>query len=312
MGEAVMQSQAAPSGEQWTLSSGEHEAVVVEVGGGLRAYRAGGVQVLDGFGVDEVCPGSAGQVLIPWPNRIRDGRYTFQGTAYQLTITEPPRHNAIHGLVNWSRWHVVRSAADTLTIEYDLPAQPGYPWTLAVRTTWSLGERGLRADHTATNVSATACPFGFSVHPYVLVPGVPVNDLLMHVPARNRLLLDGRMLPIGAARVAGGEFDFTEPRRLGEQILDVAFGDVVHDADGGSAVTLSTSDGRGVRVWADHNFGWWQIFTADTLGGERYRRGVAVEPMTCPPDAFRSGRDLIVLEPGQTWQGTWGLSPIRG
>lgn len=310
MGEAVVRSQAAPSGEQWTLQAGEHEAVVVEVGGGLRAYRVGGVDVLDGFGADQICPASAGQILAPWPNRIRDGRYQFTGTAYQLTLTEPARHNAIHGLVNWSRWHATASSAEHLTLEYDLPAQPGYPWTLAMRTTWSLGANGLRAEHSATNLAATPCPFGFSVHPYVYLPGVPVAELLLHVPARNRLLLDGRMLPIGAARVAGTEFDFSEPRRIGGLVLDVAFGDVQRDPDGGSAVTLSTSDGRGVRVWADPGFGWWQVFTADTLGGERYRRSVAVEPMTCPPDAFRSGRDLIVLEPGQTWKGAWGLSPF--
>jgi aldose 1-epimerase len=133
------------------------------------------------------------------------------------------------------------------------------------------------------------------------------------VPARSRLLLDGRLLPIGAARVAGTEYDFTQARPIGALELDTAFGDLVRDADGPDApteVTLSTSDGRGVAIWADAGFGWWQIFTSDTLGGGRRRRSVAVEPMTCPPDAFRSGRDLITLEPGQTWHGTWGIRPL--
>lgn len=315
-----------PSGAQWAIKSGDHEAIVVEVGGGLRAYRVAGVDVLDGYAEDEMCPASAGQILAPWPNRIRDGRYVFGEESRQLTLTEPAKHNAIHGLVNWSRWRSAMSddaaaaeggdggnkehGADVLALTYELPPQPGYPWPLALRTSWSVGAAGLRADHAVTNLAATPCPFGFSVHPYVRVPGVAIEDLVVHVPGRNRLLVDGRMLPIGAARVAGGEFDFTEPRRLGAAVLDTAFGDIVRDPDGGSAVTLTAPDGRGLRVWADAVFGWWQLFTADTLPGERFRRSVAVEPMTCPPDAFRSGRDLVVLAPGQTWHGSWGIAPL--
>jgi aldose 1-epimerase len=213
-------------------------------------------------------------------------------------------------VVNWVRWHVGAEATDAVTIEYDLPPLPGYPWALALRTTWSVGEHGLRAEHRVVNGSATPGPFGFSVHPYLIVPGVPVSELSAHVPARSRLLVDGRLLPIGAARVAGTEFDFTEPRKLGDAELDMAFGDVIPDPDGGSAATLTTPDGRGVKVWADESFRWWQLFTSDTLPGPRHRRAVAIEPMTCPPDAFRSGRDLITLEPGQPWQATWGITPL--
>jgi len=316
-----------PSGAQWTITAGDHEAVVVEVGGGLRSYRVAGTDVVDGFAENEMCPASAGQILAPWPNRIRDGRYVFAGESRQLTLTEPAKHNAIHGLVNWSRWRPAKSAAegpagvagqevaeqegvDMLSLEYDLPPQPGYPWALSLHTTWSVGPGGLRADHAVTNLATTPCPFGFSVHPYLLVPGVTIEDLFVQLPARSRLLVDGRLLPIGAARVAGGEFDFTEPRRIGAAVLDTAFGDLIRDPDGGSAVTLSTSDGRGVKLWADAAFGWWQLFTSDTLPGERFRRSVGVEPMTCPPDAFRSGRDLIVLEPAQTWRGAWGITKL--
>jgi len=297
----------SPSGEQWTITADGHEAVIVEVGGGLRSYRAPGRDAIDSYAEDELCPAGAGQILAPWPNRIRDGRYTFAGTAHQLSLTEPVRHNALHGLVNWSRWHVVSAAVGELTVEYDLPPQPGYPWPLRLQTTWRVGADGLRADHAVTNLGDQPCPFGFSVHPYVFVPSTPIEDLAIQVPAHSRLLVDGRLLPIGAARVAGTEYDFTQPRRLGGLVLDTAFGEVVR-GDEGSAVSLTAPDGRSVRVWADTNFGWWQVFSSDTLTGARYRRSLAVEPMTCPPDAFRSGRDLIVLEPGQTWRGSWGVA----
>ena len=299
----------APSGTQWTIAADGHEAVVVEVGGGLRAYRQDGVDHVDGYAEDEICPGSAGQILAPWPNRIRDGAYRFDERTYQLDLTEPARHNAIHGLVNWSAWQLVEAAPDAVTLGYDLPPTPGYPWALRLRTRWSVGADGLRAEHEVTNRSGEPAPFGFSVHPYLRLPKAAVEEVSMRVPARTRVLLDSRLLPVAATEVAGTEYDYTEPRAIGAAVLDLAFGDLVRDDDGGSSVTLAAPDGSAVHIWADRAFGWWQVFTGDTLTGERYRRSVAVEPMTCPADAFRSGRDLIVLAPGETWRGAWGIRP---
>jgi aldose 1-epimerase len=300
----------APSGTQWTLQAAGQRAVVVEVGGGLREYQVDGVDVLLGYGLDEVCPGSAGKVLAPWPNRIRDGRYSFGGDVHQLALTEPDRHNAIHGLVNWVRWRRVEGTGSSVTLEYDNVPQPGYRWPLTLRTTWSLGPDGLACEHTVTNTGAEPCPFGLATHPYLQVPGAQVDDLLLRVPGRSRLLLDGRLLPIGATKVADGEYDFTEARAIGELVLDTAFGDLIRDDDGRSSVTLTTAEGRGLRVWADRGFNWWQVFTSDTLAPPRHRRAVAIEPMTCPPDAFRSGRDVIVIGPGETWRGTWGIRSV--
>ncbi|ROT34035.1 aldose 1-epimerase family protein [Micromonospora sp. HM5-17] len=300
------------SGAQWTISADGHEAVVVEVGGGLRAYRAKGVDYVDAYGEDELPAGAAGQILAPWPNRIRDGRYTFGGRSLQLPLTEPERHTALHGLVNWLPWRLVSQRSDSLVIRCEMPAQLGYPWPLEFQAEWRVGADGLRAEHQVTNVGREPCPFGFSVHPYLQLPGVAVDDLLLRVPGRSRLLLDGRLLPIGAVKVAGGEYDFTTPRRIGPAVLDVAFGDLDPDQvdENGSSVTLVSPDSSAsVSIWADPSFGWWQVFTGDTLSGERHRRSVAVEPMTCPPDAFRSGKDVIVLEPGQTWRAVWGIRP---
>jgi aldose 1-epimerase len=300
----------APSGTQWMIESAGHRAVVVEVGGGLREYVVDGTEVLSGYGVEEVCPASAGKVLAPWPNRIRDGRYSFGGEVHQLPLTEPTRHNAIHGLVSWVRWRRVDGTDSSVTVEHDVVPQPGYRWPLTLRTTWSVGPDGLTAAHSATNTGREPCPFGLATHPYLRVPGTKIEELSLRVPGRSRLLVDGRMLPIGAAKVTAGEYDFTEARVIGALELDTAFGELEHDADGRSAVTLTAADGRGVQVWADGQFNWWQVFTGDTLPPARYRQSVAIEPMTCPPDAFRSGRDLIVIEPGQTWQATWGIKPL--
>jgi aldose 1-epimerase len=297
---------AALCGAQWTIASGGHEAVLVEIGGGLLAYRVDGVDVLDGYQPDELCPGYAGKVLAPWPGRIRDGRYSF-GQPQQVSLTEPPRHVALHGLVCWVPWRLVAQAPESVTVECLLVAQPGYPWPVLLRTTWSVGADGLRARHEATNLGREPCPFGLGVHPYLRLGDGPVDEWTLQVPGRSRLLLDSRLLPIGAAKVAGTELDYTEPRRIGPAVLDVTFGDLPADA-ADSAVTLSTAQ-RSLQVWADAGFRWWQVFSGDTLDAARARRSLAVEPMTCPPDAFRSGRDVLTLAPGQTWTGAWGIRP---
>ncbi len=301
---------SAISGTQWSIESDGHRALLAEVGGVLRGYTAGDREIVDGFSADEISPASSGQILAPWPNRIRDGHYTFEGQPYQLALTEPDRHNAIHGLTNWSRWRAAEKTADSVTLEFDLPPQIGYPWSLTLRTRWTVGADGLRCDQEVTNTSGANAPWGYSVHPYLQLTGVAVEDILLKVPGKTRVLADSRLLPIGAVKVAGTEYDYSEPRRIGDAVLDTTFGDLDYHPDGGSAVTISAPGSLAqVEVWGDANFKWWQVFTGDTLHGERFRRSVAIEPMTCPPDAFRSGRDLLVLAPGQTWSASWGIKP---
>ncbi|GAA2892262.1 aldose 1-epimerase [Actinoplanes cyaneus] len=303
-----MTDRAAKSGVQWSIEADGRSAVLAEVGGTLRSFSSGGDELLDGFGPDEISPGSAGQILAPWPNRIRDGRYTFQEQTYQLALSEAARHNAIHGLVNWSRWHATEQTPSSVTLEFDLPPQVGYPWGLTLRTHWSVSADGLRCVQDVVNTSESDAPWGYSVHPYLRLPGVSVDDTVLRVPARTRLLADNRLLPLGAVKVAGTEFDYSEPRKIGAAILDTTFGDIDFGPDGITEVVLAGPDPDAkITVWADDKFKYWQVFTGDTLHGERHRRSVAVEPMTCPPDAFRSGRDLIVLAPGETWTTSWGI-----
>ncbi|NIL55936.1 aldose 1-epimerase family protein [Salinispora arenicola] len=302
--------QRSPSGAQWTIAAAGHEAVVVEVGGGLRTYRVEGVDQLDGYASDELCPDSAGQVLAPWPNRIRDGRYHFGGRDLQLSISDPAHDAAFHGLVNWVPWRLLERSTDAVTLGYELAPTPGYPWSLRLRSRWCVGADGLRAEHEVTNSGGEPAPFGLAAHPYLRVPDVSVDDAVLRLPARSRLQVDARQLPIAECSVVGTEYDWTVPRRIGRAVLDHTFGDIVRDGDGGSAVDLTARDGGvGTRVWADGQFRWWQVFTGDTRPGSRRRRSVALEPMTCPPDAFRSGRDLITLRPGDTWRGAWGVRP---
>ena len=300
--------QIPPTGVQYEISSGDHRAVVVEVGGGLRIYSVAGQEILDGYREEELPPGGAGQILAPWPNRLRDGKYHWHGADYQLALSEPAHGNAIHGLVRWLPWQPVSVEPDRVTLACQLNPTPGYPWRLELTTTWSFGAAGLVAEHTATNLGDSAAPFGLGAHPYLHPPGAGVDDVVLMVPADRRLVVDGRKLPLAAPLVAGTEWDFREGRRIGGAQLDTTFGGDV--PGGGSAVALSTVDGsRRVLVWADAAFRWWQVFTGDALPEPRRRRAVAVEPMTCPPDGYRSGHGVVTLEPGGTWRGSWGITP---
>src|SRR6185295_9140836 len=154
---AIMGTIRPASGDQWTIESGDHRAVVVEVGGGLRSYSYGDWPVLDGYAEDEVAPGAAGQILAPWPNRIRDGKYAFAGQAYALALSEPDRLNAAHGLVRWVPWQAVSSASDRVELACLLAAQASYPWNVRLTITWSVSADGLRAEFTATNLSSEPC-----------------------------------------------------------------------------------------------------------------------------------------------------------
>jgi len=292
-----------PSGEQVELVFGEQRAVIVSVGAGLRTYSLGERPILDGYGADELCPSGRGQLLAPWPNRVEDGSYEFDGHLRQLPLNEPDRRNAIHGLVRWSHWSVVDQAADRVAFEHLLYPQPGYPFALELRAEYSLGEEGLSVRIEATNAGSEAAPFGAGWHPYLAVESDLVDGVELHVPAASVLVANERGLPVRSAAVADEGLDFREARQIGPARLDHCFTELERDGRGRAAARMGTT-----TLWVDESFPYLMVFSGDGLPDVE-RRSVAVEPMTCAPNAFRSGEGLIRLEPGQAHAGCWGISP---
>jgi aldose 1-epimerase len=298
----------APSGEQITTVAGDQQAVVVEVGGGLRSYSVGGRDLVDGYSADEMSSSGRGQVLIPWPNRLQDGTYDFDGQRHQLPLNEPERHNAIHGLVRWAPWTIVEREPDRVTMEHVLYPQPGYPFSLRIRIEYGLSHGGLKVRTTATNIGSDACPYGSGAHPYLTLGTASINRLELRAPARTVLLSDERGLPIVAQAVEGTAYDFRKLRRIDSTVLDHAFTDFERDHDGLARVELRDPDNKTqVSLWVDQSYPYLMLFTGDPLANVR-RRSLAVEPMTCPPNAFRTGDSLIRLEPGSSVAGTWGIA----
>ena len=281
-----------PSGEQWVLRGGGYQATVVSVGGGLRDLTYDGRPVLLGYGEDEAAHAGLGQHLFPWPNRITDGQYTFEGADQQLYLTEPARQNAIHGLTRWANWVRLDDGSDSATVVagHRLHGQPGYPHQLDLRITYHLTDR-LTVTATATNIGGTSAPYGYGAHPYLSV-GRVIDDCVLEFSAADRLEVSAdRMAPVGLTPVDGSPYDFSTGRLIGSTSIDNAFTGLAAEW----TVSLTDPD-SGARSVLTSDTPWMQLFTGEAVG----RTALAVEPMTCPPDAFRTGQDLVVLKPGDS------------
>jgi aldose 1-epimerase len=300
----------AATGDQWVIGHGHQRAVITEVGATLRSFTFEDRTVIDGFGPGDWSQEGRGQVLAPWPNRLGDGRYSFEEVDAQAPLNDLPANNAIHGLVRWMPWRMVGRAQNRVSLALELRPSPAYPFALGLTIEYRLGRDGLTVVTDADNLGPTDAPFGLGFHPYLTV-GTPTVDLVrLKVPAERILITDDRGLPTGRGPVAGTEFDFNQGRLIGVTKLDTAFTDLRRGADGRARFELDHPDGAGgITLWTDERFGYLMIYTGDTLDADHRRRSVAVEPMSCPPDAFRSGIDLAVVRPGGRWTGSWGMTP---
>ncbi|MGH7487515.1 MAG: aldose 1-epimerase family protein [bacterium] len=299
-----------PSGEQWTLRFGDQQAVVVEVGGGLRSYEAAGRPVLDGYAVDEMCSGGRGQVLVPWPNRLGDGRYTFAGRTLQLPLSEPARRNAIHGLVRWLPWQLKDRDPTHVTVTLTLRPQPGYPFHLRVEVDYSLSDDGLRVVVSATNVGPDALPYAAGHHPYLTLGENLVDTASIELAASKVIEVDERGLPVRLMDVEATDLDFRRRRTIGPTALDTAFGGLERDQAGRAWLRMQSRDGQQqVGLWMEPAYEFVMLYTGDHLEDPaRRRRGLAVEPMTAPPNALASGDGLITLGPSQSHMSAWGIT----
>jgi aldose 1-epimerase len=298
-----------PSGHQYTISYGTSQAQVTQVGATLRSYTVDGRDVIDGFGIEQRAADGRGQVLAPWPNRLADGQYRYGDRDHQAPLNEPSRHGAIHGLVRWLDWAPVAHHSTSVTLSCAVRPQPGYEWQLDLQLTYALDARGLSVTCRAINADTVTAPFGVGFHPYLTLGTTSIENLHLTVPASSYLAADAAPDEPVMADVAGTPWDFSQPRRIGSTELDTAYGGLIHGDDRLAVARLEDpAHGRSVQLWVDEAYRYLMVYTADRVSQpERRRAAVAVEPMTCPPNALRSGADLIELAPGESWQASWGL-----
>jgi aldose 1-epimerase len=296
----------ALSGQQYTIRSGEHEATVAEVGASLRRYVWRGDDVTLSYGEHEIAPAACGAVLVPWPNRLRGGRFSFDGVVYQLPLTEPDKGNAIHGLARWERWSAQTFEPASVTLGIDIVPQKGWPFEVRVDVTYALtADGGLTVTASASNSGSRRAPFGAGFHPYLSLHGQPVEDMTLLIPAAQRLVTDEAQVPSGVEPVAGTAYDFRNGRQVGDTRLDDGFTGLSF-VDRRGIAEVRAPDG-GAQLWFDANFQYLQVFTREAEGEES---AIAIEPMTCPANAFNSGDGVILLDPGSEWSGSWGIIPL--
>lgn len=322
------------SGTQFTLESGDYRAVVASVGATLRSLTHAGRNLVIPFDAEEIRPAYRGANLAPWPNRLADGAYSYNGEHHQVPINEVDRMTALHGLVLWNEWELRAQTSDSVTLGATVEPQAGYPHRLDLAALFELTAAGLHWRITATNLGTGTAPYGVAPHPYLVAGPGTVDTWTLELPAAQILqVTPDRLLPTELANVAthdGGYFDFQHPRILGATKVDHAYtalspategslarggadadGDGVSQSEPETEVRLVAGDGSGVLMrWNPRTLPWVQIHTADTAFPETNRIGLAVEPMTCPPDAFNSGTDLIALGAGEQHEASWVIAAL--
>lgn len=291
----------SPTGIQVYLSHGDVTAQISQVGASLRALRVGGVDIVPPYPLDQPAPSASGVVLVPWPNRVRDGRWSDDGTERQLAISEPKLHNASHGLLRFAPYEIDQTDA-AATLRAMVVPQTGYPYLIETSVTYLLTAAGVHITHTLTNRSSTPAPVALGIHPFITIGDVDPHDLVLRVDAATAFETDERSLPIGT-RTA-------DPRlrdgvRLGDVTLDTGLTDLSRDGDGVVRHTLTAPDGRRVTLWQGEGFDYAQVFTTTKYPGQPV--ALAIEPMTAPADALNSGLGIRRLAPDETWTLRWGI-----
>jgi aldose 1-epimerase len=299
------------TGAQYEIQAGDYRAWVTELGAGLRRLSHEGKALITGFEPDELPPHGAGQLLSPWPNRIDGGKYEFGGRTYQLELSEAARGNAIHGLTRWAPWKPAAHISDEITLTHLLLARPGFPFCLELSVSYRLdAAEGLRVAATATNVGQRPAPYGTGCHPYLTTGAALIDGCELQLPAAQWLPADDRGIPTGHPKdVTGSAFDFRTRRPIIDAKFDHALTGLSRDESGRAWARLA-DDRVELGLWAGPGYDWLQVFTGDPLEPEHRRRALAIEPMTCPPNAFVTGDDLLTLAPADSVTHTWGISVL--
>ena len=293
---------------EYAIRAGDYTAVITARGAAVRELRHRERDLVVPFPAGGPNPDFRGVIVAPWPNRIPDGKYTFDGADYRVPVNEPGRDCALHGFTPELDWRLESQTDSGVVLSSAIEPTPGYPFALTLTAMYSLDGDGLHTTVAAANVGERAAPYGVCPHPYLLAGPAPLDEWSLEVPARTFLeVTPDRLLPLTTRPVAGHGYDFRASRAIGSTEIDHAFTDVAFEGDGRACVVVRDPGGTGVGMSWDQDLPWLQLYTGDKEPPLPNRLGLAVEPMTCPPDAFNSGTDLVRLEPGARHKESWSI-----
>lgn len=280
----------------FTLSRGEYRCGIHAQGASLVSLAFQGKEFIPEPPENGPFQAYHGSIIAPWPNRVRDGMYSFQGAQFELETNEESTGNALHGYSAGLDWDCLDSTTDSVTLGTTVGGTSGYPWQIQVKATYQLDNQGLNLRISASNLSSKDAPFGLAFHPYFLIPGAISSNLKLRTSAKTVVIPDeDRLLPLVEKRVERTPFDFREGRSADLAFLDHAFSEFEWDKNGYTSADVYLESSYRLRISWDSTLSWLQLHRP--LDPNK-QPSLVVEPMTCPPDALNSGRDLVLLAPG--------------
>lgn len=260
-----------------------------------------GQKVLDGNETEELLKDDflcKGDFLAPFPNRVCDGVYTFEGETYQLYPNETDRGHALHGFLMKKACTLISAKADELGALAVFQTRiskgefQGYPFDLEMTLQFTLKERSLDIEITAKNIGTSKAPYGIGWHPY-LTANKKIDDCHLHIPARKimEIRTDKELIPTG--ELVENEFG-SKLRIIGETELDTCFTDLIDH----------TVRFENIELFMDESMNFFQSYTPDD------RMSIALEPMSCAPDAFNNNLGLIALAPQESISHKFGIKLV--
>jgi aldose 1-epimerase len=288
-----------------TGAGGGSAAVVSPVGAALRRLDVAGRSLIEPTVHSERAPGLAGALLAPWPNRVEGGRWWLGSREQRFTETEPGTGHALHGLLADREFAIAARTDGSVELTAAIDPEPGYPFALRVAVTYRLTDRGVDAEITIRNRDAASAPVAVGIHPYLRLGARDAQELSIDLDAEWAYHLDATEIPRHRFAVEGTAWDLRGGRPVTEVPRHATF---EHGAASNLDRVLRAPDGDRVTVWADEAFRWTQLYVMDDFAADDGRRtAVAVEPMTAPPNALRTGIGLRWLDADEEWTLCWGI-----
>jgi aldose 1-epimerase len=270
------------------------------------------VDIVYGYGSKRGCDGGMGDILSPFPGRVKDGRYCFEGNYYNLSGFQENNGYPLHAFVRELNWYVKKTAENSITSTLDVKSgdfkKNGYPFSLKYKIIYTLGENSLDVETEVKNIGDKTAPFGIGFHPYFCVED-KVDDMIWQVPAKSLVEFDEELKPTGRLiPTAKSDLNFLKQTKIGSKIIDNCFTNLVRDSEGVFTSRLASKDGsKVIEIWQDESYPYFQTYSADTIDPKNFRKAIALEPQSCCGYAVNyENMGLIKLLPEQSFLGRWG------
>lgn len=279
-------------------------AVISRRAAALRMLRVDDIDLVEPTTRTTDPPGMAGAILAPWPNRVEDASWWLNGHEHRLTVTEPELGHANHGLLTSTDYSVHEQNQDTVTLDATIAQPAGYPFDLHLAVSYRLCEDGIATSITVRNLGDEPAPVALGAHPYLRIGDVPTAQLRLSLDADHVWPLDERHVPIDRQAQTMTDVLVSQSPRHATYERSAPGRELSH--------TLTAPDGSRLTLTADAAHRFTQLWIADQLDSDDgSREAIAIEPMTAPPNALRTGVGLRWVRPDEAWTTGWSLGLSR-